>query len=146
MAFTILTEEGGSRNVTEWAKQEACWKRMRERPWSPSRAIRTMMVALHGEPDASPVDDTAMEGALPEHDPLVVAMNEVGGDAFFAIANWAKETDNLTGWDRKFAFSIGRQLGRGKSLSPNQAVIAERILEAATALGFDPRTAADSPS
>jgi len=136
MAFEVLTKEAGSRNVTEWAKQEACWKLMRERPWSPAKSIKEMMVALHGDP--VPETDTAMQGALPEHDPLVVRMNEVGGDAFFAIANWAKETDNLTGWDRKFAFSIGRQLNRGKSLSPKQAVIAERVLDTARSLGFDP--------
>jgi hypothetical protein len=55
---------------------------------------------------------------------------------WFILANWANETDNLNVWDRQFAFSIGRRIGTGTSVTPKQAVQARRILEAATGRGF----------
>jgi hypothetical protein len=146
LAFDLLTsEDRPAQNVTEWAKRDACWKRMREIPWELPDAVREFLVELGPR---SEVDDdgepSAMEGALPEHDPLVARMSEIPGDAFLAIANWAKETSNLNGWERRFVYSIGVRLNRGSLLTPKQAPHAERIWETARSLGFDAMKAIDA--
>ena len=65
-------------------------------------------------------------------------LDRVSGDAFLAISNWAKETGNLTPWDRRFAYTIGVRLNGEQPLTPKQAPHAERILETVRGLGFDP--------
>jgi hypothetical protein len=79
-----------------------------------------------------------MDGGLPEDHPDVRAVMAVGGDGWFAISNWAKQTNNLAPWDRQFAFGIGRRLKQGKAPTEKQMPHAKRILDEVRALGYEP--------
>lgn len=126
MVFELLTaDDRPVGNVTEWAKREECWDRLRKIPWKPLPGVED----LYSSPAAGAASGN---GAAP------VSLDGVPGDAFLAISSWAKETGNLTPWDRRFAYTIGLRLNREKSLTPKQAPHAERILSAARELGFDP--------
>ena len=116
-------------------------------PWQIPDELRAQLVVLGpktAQTKSSPVS-SVMDGALPEHDPLVQAMSAIPGDAFLAIANWAKETDNLTTWQRRFSYSIGVQLNKGRQLSTKQAPHAGEVLAAARELGFDPLARSSAP-
>ena len=53
------------------------------------------------------------------------------------MASWAKDTDNFQGWQRKFMFSIGRQLDKDDFIpSPKQAGLGRQIHDEAAGLGF----------
>lgn len=132
LAFEVIAERTpNGANVTEWSKREQCWVLLRELPWEPSSQLRTELVGRgkRGVANSDPRD------VNPEH---VAAATSPGVDGWLSIANWAKETDNLTPWQRRFAYTIGVQLQRGRELSAKQATQAVRILEDAKRVGFDP--------
>ncbi len=147
VAWGVLTDEDRpTANVTEWAKSPKCWDAMKRSPWVVPAALDPYLVTLaagatsagtagDGEAPADGAGGAAADAGLSD---LVTEMSAVPPEVFFAIANWAKQTDNLTAWDRKFSFSIGLQLGRGKVLSEKQAGHAKRILDEARDAGFDP--------
>ncbi len=143
-AWNVLTAESrANANVTEWAKNPKCWDSMKQAPWQAPSDLDACLVALGAGAGRSSADafDTHEPGdavAAAGLNEVVVEMSEVAPEVFFAIANWGKQTDNLTAWDRRFAYSIGVQLSRGKVLSEKQAGHAERILREARDAGFDP--------
>ena len=55
---------------------------------------------------------------------------------WFQISKWAKETENLQGWQRSIAFSLGGLAASGRKPSRKQAVQGEKILKEAKHLGF----------
>lgn len=111
-------------NVTEWAKREKCWTSLRAAGWELPPGVEELLLPAQG--------GAATNGATP------ASLEGVPGDAFLAISSWAKETDNLSPWDRRFAYTIGIRLNGDKPLTPKQVPHAERILAAARELGFDP--------
>jgi hypothetical protein len=144
----LAEDERPVANVTEWAKREECWTRLRAIPWQPPADMEELLLpvgAAHRRP-------TEKDGDRPPDDPAAAAatsngstLDGVSGDAFLAISSWAKETGNLSPWDRRFAYTIGVRLKRETPLTAKQIPNAERILAAAGDLGFDPK-ASKSPS
>jgi hypothetical protein len=57
-------------------------------------------------------------------------------DNWFALSNWAKITNNLTVWERKFAYDIGIQIRYRKPLSDKQVFQAKKIFNEAISLGL----------
>jgi hypothetical protein len=57
-------------------------------------------------------------------------------DGWFALADWAKQTDSLQPWQRKLAFDIGIRMKRGRPPSVKQAQYGRLIAEEAGRLGF----------
>lgn len=153
-AWNVLTADSRpNANVTEWAKNPKCWEEMKRAQWEAPDDLESCLVSLasgaaRGAGDGDdPGDDAAVDATVAAGlNATVVEMSEMPAEVFFAIANWAKQTDNLTAWDRRFAYSIGVQLNRGKVLSEKQAGHAERILQEARDAGFDPTAVAADES
>ena len=57
-------------------------------------------------------------------------------DNWFALSNWAKITNNLTLWERKFAYDIGIQIRHRRPLSDKQVSQAKKIFNEAISLGL----------
>ena len=131
VAYRILVDKAPrGANVTEWSKQEGCWKLMKEESWSVPPALEPLLVARgRASNTAGPARPTVANA-------LVRYLSDLGGDFWLTISNWAKETDNLNPWQRRFAYTIGVQLKRGRDLSQKQAAQAERIIQAAAEKGF----------
>jgi hypothetical protein len=117
-------------NITEWAKRDGCWQKMRNAPWSPSAEISSRLVVL-GRPSGDGVNGTSQID-----DPAVAECAAVPPEDWFALANWAKQTANLQPWQRKLAFDIGTRISRGRPPSAKQAQHGVRILQEARRLGF----------
>jgi AIPR protein len=125
-------------NVTEWAKREECWNRLRIAPWEVPTAVEEMLLpAGAAERTAAGKEDRPAQGHA-ENSTSPPRLRDVPGDAFLAISSWAKETNNLSPWDRRFASTIGVRVNRDRPLTSKQVSHAERILAEARELGFNP--------
>jgi hypothetical protein len=132
LAYEVIAERTpGGANVTEWSKREQCWVLMRELSWEPPSQLVAELIG-RGRLGAK---DTGSNDSDVEQ---VAAVTRLGADGWLLIADWAKETDNLTPWQRRFAYTIGVQLSRGLELSAKQVAQAARIVDAARGSGFDP--------
>lgn len=131
VAWTVLVDKAPvGANITEWAKQERCWRLMRDEPWDVPQTLTAELVALgrlSGQNGTAPVGID---------DPAVAECAAVEPDDWFALSNWAKQTGNLQPWQRKLTFELGVRTKRGRPPSPKQAQYAVRVLEEARRLGF----------
>lgn len=130
----VITDPPGAANVTEYAKREACWQRVRELPVTlPDELVAELLPV--GRPARS-ITSAGLSGVQPEEQRAIEGVASVGADGWFALSRWAKQTDNLQPWERSLAFSLGRVAKQGRMPSRKQAVQAERILADARRLGF----------
>lgn len=142
LAWDVLVENAPAGiNITEWAKREDCWKAMRDRAWSVPPTLSAELVVLGQKSSVPPASS-----GLAVDDEAVLACLAVAPEGWFALANWAKQTNNLQSWHRKLAFDIGRRMKGGRSPSAKQAVYGSSILEEARRLGFDAGAQADGDS
>lgn len=130
-----LLASAGTRNISEWAKKEDCWKAVLSLAWQPPQALvaeldtgskrtRTTSTGSIGE-QLTPEELEAMEAVL-----------AVSGSTWLALSSWARETDTLQSWQRSIAFSLGKLLNAGRMPSRKQAVQGEKILHEAKRRGF----------
>ncbi len=64
-------------------------------------------------------------------------LRETGPGMWKEMAGWAKGTNNFQSWQRKFMFSIGKQLDRSSFIpSQKQAMLALSIYQEVESLGF----------
>src|SRR5262249_27801623 len=99
------------RNPSEWCKREECWEALRRVDIKLPAALEHELISLDRvrkiRADASQTQDV---GANEEVEKALV----VSADTWFKIARWAKETNNLAGWQRRISFSLGTLATRGK--------------------------------
>jgi hypothetical protein len=135
LVHASITNPPSGRNVTEWCKKEACWTRMLDEvDFEIPKTVQKELIPL-GKGGSTPAAASGRP-VSPENQERMKAISDVSGDGWFALAHWAKQTESLTTWDRRFAFSMGTQVKRGKDLSVKQLGHAERILKEARRLGF----------
>lgn len=136
LAWTVLVDKAPpGANITEWAKRERCWEIMRSEPWDVPPGVAATLKVLGRE--AATSGGTAANGAVSD-DPAVIECVELGSDGWFALSNWAKQTNNLQPWQRKLAYDIGIRINRGRPPSTKQAHHGTRILADARERGFTP--------
>ena len=78
-------------------------------------------------------------GAAPISDVQEKSVGQVmdcGSDELWALAAWAKETDNLQPWQRGIIASVAKLVGSGKNPSGKQAVQTIKALNEAQERGF----------
>ena len=68
--------------------------------------------------------------------PDVEQVMEVGAEFLWALATWARETDNLQTWQRGIIGSVAGRLQRGREPSERQARQTVIAMEAAREQGF----------
>ncbi len=127
-----ITHPPGGKNITEWCKKEDCWNAL--------RAVRiTLPGALQRELAATSLShergSTSIKSDRPQTEEIADLM-KVPAETWFKISHWAKETDNLTPWQRGIAFSLGKLASRQSSPSLKQAQQGLKILEESGRLGF----------
>jgi len=135
----VLADPPGGANVTEYAKREACWTRVRELEVSLPGGLPAELVTLGGGPRRR---RTGIDTVQPEERALIDEVAAVPSDVWFALANWAKETNSLQPWQRSLSFGLGRLAGGERTPSRKQATEGKRILEEADRLGFSAGLAA----
>ncbi|NNN09528.1 MAG: DUF559 domain-containing protein [Acidimicrobiaceae bacterium] len=80
---------------------------------------------------------TEQTTTTPEEE-LIQWVIDLGSDFWFQLSHWAKQTDNLRGWQRAIAYTVGRYLANGKTPSQKQASQCQIMHSQAIGLGFDP--------
>lgn len=122
--------QGG--NVTEWAKKERCWENFRTCEIGiPASLLRP--VAVHGETGNCSATTAGNDSTGPE---IYAKIRAVPADDWFAIAAWAKETNNLEPWQRGLAYRLGMLAAQKKAPSTKQVQQGLKILAEARRLGF----------
>ncbi len=85
------------------------------------------------------ISTTNSSGSVPLTDAQKDAINKVmdcGSDELWALASWAKETNNLHPWQRGIIGSVAKLVGSEKKPSGKQAVSTIKALNEAEDLGF----------
>ncbi len=130
-----VTNPPGGKNITEWCKQEKCWKTLKELEVSVNMSdIKSDMLVSSGQVTRAP--EKGIEGPDKDDQDIISEVMEIPSGKWFEIAQWAKATDNLQAWQRSLSFSVGKLLARNKMPSRKQAIQAVLIIKEARALGF----------
>lgn len=134
LIHTTLLKSAGSRNVTEWAKQWACWQAIMDLAWTPPDGLITL--SPRSSRSRSTASTSISEHLTDDEKKAVERVKSIDGTAWKALSSWAKETSNLQGWQRSLAFSLGRLLQAEREPSRKQAIQGAKILDEAERLGF----------
>ena len=89
-AQAVLTSPAeGIRNITEWAKKQACWQRLSDKKLSYDRKFTKVLIS----PDVA--DDTARvakkEDAVDESVQTQIEVHKLGAAFWAEAGNWSKE-------------------------------------------------------
>lgn len=110
-------------NMSEWCKKEECWM--------------AILQANTEEIEGLPVQEPPSTVPLPDCDKqLLEAVTLVPAAVWFEIAAWAKQNDNLPGWQRSMVFNIGKTVARNLAPSVKLAKYAPKIVDDAWEAGF----------
>ena len=124
------------KNLSEWAKREACWASLRGKSHALPRLEGELVNVGPGE--ASPMERVPPSTPLsPEAEAEVSVVVSRDANWWFGLARWAAQTDNLQGWERKLAFSLGQLAASGRRPTPRQAHQGARILREAMDAGYN---------
>jgi hypothetical protein len=125
----IVNPMRGGTNIGEWAKRPDCWETAVGIEW-------TVPDDLIAELTDEPVEDSAGSAADDATRGEVATVMVIPAAEWFAVARWAKETQNLQPWQRQLADTVGRYVNNGWTVTDKQAVQALRLMTEAERLGF----------
>lgn len=128
----IITQPLGGTHVGEWTKKEACWAHVAEADWT---VPTTLAAELASKTQGAESGSKHREGAAADPDDIA-RVAAVDAETWFALSQWARETDSLQPWQRGLAYSLGRLAVRGNAPSAKQAKQGAILLDEALALGF----------
>jgi hypothetical protein len=121
------------RNPSEWCKREECWEAFRRLDIDLPPRLEDELISLErireirtGAPQNQDV------GANEEVETALA----ISADTWFKVSHWAKETNNLAGWQRRLSFSLGTLKTKGREPSLKQARQGLKLLNEAQRLGF----------
>jgi hypothetical protein len=131
----VIIQGAGSRNVTEWCKNEKCWDSVR------GGASREGIHAIQGEligVDAARRETKRAISELPEtYVENLKRLVEVSSESWSTLATWGAQTRALDPAQRQLALSVGRAMRLGRQISPDDAERAVATLDHAKAMGFE---------
>jgi len=132
----ISPPRGG--NVTEWSKRPECWEKVQALDIAEATSLpgTVLISSSPAERRTRRTKEALTDYTTPGEQALIDEMTKVPPNTWFEISKWAKETDNLQGWQRSIAFSLGGLAAAGRKPSRKQAVQGEKILKEARRLGF----------
>ena len=132
--FRVITNPPGQQNITEYCKKESCWNAVKAIHIEWPKELDDELLQL-GKSEVARSVETSKEREDADHE-LIAEMAAVPGDEWFAIANWARVTDNLEPWQRKLSYSLGRLAAGGRMPTTKQARQGRKLREKAHELGF----------
>ncbi len=133
--FDHISKPPGQQNVTEYCKKEACWKAVRALNLPIPQSLQADLLPMAGSRTVTrKVADQAE--AYGNEDELIEEVAKITSEEWFAIANWAKITENLQPWQRSLSFSLGKLANRDRRPTYKQAKQGRILREKAYELGF----------
>lgn len=132
----IINAPGGA-NVSEWCKKKKCWDELKDNNYHISEELSAELSDANSQVKVvSSKSGSDLNVATTEEKELIDKIALIEPEVWFSIAKWAKETNNLQGWQRSIAFSLGSLGKRGKTPSYKQAVQGDIIYKVAQEKGF----------
>ena len=129
-----ITNPPGGANVGEWCKKEKCWSEIKEYPYIIGDGLKAELISTDKVAKKQPVNSIE---SLTEDDQMIIdEAAAIPAITWFALARWAKETQNFQPWQRSLLFSVGTLVGRGKKPSIKQSVQALKVFKEAQQKGF----------
>jgi hypothetical protein len=120
---SVLLEAPGNRNVTEWAKKQACWERVQRMAWQLPAAVTRELTSTGSAPNGRAAVGAAEVAGMP-------------ADLWSRLADWAELTGQLTPLDRRIAAGMSTLALSDSMPTPKQTETALRIYQSAVAKGF----------
>jgi hypothetical protein len=122
-----IQSSAAGRNVTEWAKKEACWT-----------GIRQLDLPEEWGSDDRTIDSGETPSSQDDHASSAVCMR-LSAEQWFAIHLWGTRTGHLAKWQSGIAHTLSSYAGSGWDRPPTikQARHGVRILEIAAEHGFE---------
>jgi hypothetical protein len=118
-------------HVGEWAKRPDCWASVQEIDWTIPAELEDELVRLReSDTERQPYGD------VPQSIAATGSNIDVPAADWFAVARWAKETQNLKPWQRQIAVSVGRYINNDWTVSDKMATQAVKLMSEARSLGF----------
>jgi hypothetical protein len=125
----IVNPLRGGTNIGEWAKRPDCWETVLGIAWTIPDDLAAELTDQPVEDSAGPTAEDAAKGD-------VATVMSMPAPDWFAVARWAKETQNLQPWQRQLADTVGRYVNNGWTVTDKQAAQALRLMTEAQRLGF----------
>ncbi|MCB1885712.1 MAG: AIPR family protein [Geminicoccaceae bacterium] len=131
-----IVESAQGRNVTEWAKKEGCWERVRSldlpfpAPLPPELAVRSA---------SAPGQTTRRDGSLAADDlDNMACCKRLSGEAWLKVSAEGQRRGVLQPWEAQLAVTLSGLAAHGwqKGLSPRQALHGARIARLAEQAGI----------
>jgi len=134
----LIMRPPNAANITEWCKKKACWDRIADYNHEVSRALQSELIGLARTDTVvgASISPTGIGAATDDEKALVDKVVAIPAVTWFALSNWAKETNNFEGWQRGVLFSVGQRVGRGLRPTVKQARQAYKVYEEALRKGF----------
>ena len=129
----ITTANGGA-NVTQFCKQEKCWKGIKEQEWLLPDELTHELIALG--PNAPIASGDALGAPSSADIQIVDEAIVMAAESWFAVSNWAKQTGNLQPWQRSLLFSVGKRISAAQSITVKQATQGLKAMREARELGW----------
>lgn len=131
--YKYITESANGRNVSQWCKQEDCWKGLKKLNIG-APDIHEDLLDTAGRTRASVSQGISTEST--QEAELINDIQQVDGSAWFSISQWGKETDNIPAYQCGISTTLGRYANWHKLPSWKQAKQAVKILNVAYTKGF----------
>lgn len=126
-------------NIGEWCKKEQCWTNLREQEIA-FPPLDGDLVEVGQRPVAAFANKKVPKTPTPEEETSIARVAATPPEVWFGLSAWAKQTENLDGWERSLAYDLGRLVARKRPVSPKQAFHGLRILGLAVEKGFNPQS------
>lgn len=136
----LIMNPPDGQNITEWCKKPACWERIKNYRYEISPALNSEMIELGAGTTfvGAAISPTGINAATEDETALVDKVAAISARTWFALSNWAKETNNFDSWQRSICFSVGRVIASHRRPSVKQARQAYKVYEEAARKGFRP--------
>lgn len=132
--FIEISSPPGSQNVTEWAKKEACWERIRKLPRDVPDAVQAQLARS----DQSKLMVSSEAAAARRGSELVSRVAAIDAEALFAVSAWSiQRRGRLTRREQDVLTAVAMALSQGRRPSQSEARQADQAIKKVVRAGFD---------
>lgn len=136
--YNHIVKSANGLNVTQWCKQEACWKSIIKNVDVDLNLDKNDLVDRRAGKTNTALPSNPSSGNEPDGpaDPEIRVCMKISGQQWWDIAKWGKDTDALENWQRSIAGGIARRISNNAEPSIKQAIQGVIILKTAVRKGF----------
>lgn len=140
VVHSFITNAPNGANIGEWCKKKNCWDKLKDCEYELSEDLKSKLIdrrvtgytSVTKPTKAVPLDKPVTE----QEKSLIEEAAQIPANTYFALAKWAKETNNFDGWQRSLLFKVGTLVNRNKTPTTKQAKWCVDLYNTAIEKGF----------